>query len=90
MEDVGKELKRIISKRKYQEKYAEMIAEVLNDPDVQAFLSAHQEVLTQADIEKSYAKLYVFVQEKRQYQKNDPTMIAPGYEPMLTLNFHYV
>ncbi len=52
MEDVGKELKRIISKRNYQEKYAEMIAEVLNDADVQAFLSAHQEELTQADIEK--------------------------------------
>ncbi|MDK4440639.1 primosomal protein DnaI [Enterococcus faecium] len=90
MEDVGKELKRIISKRNYQEKYAEMIAEVLNDADVQAFLSAHQEELTQADIEKSYAKLYEFVQEKRKYQKNDPTMIAPGYEPKLTLNFHYV
>ena len=72
MEDVGKELKRIISKRNYQEKYAEMIADVLNDTDVQAFLSAHQEELTQADIEKSYAKLYEFVQEKRKYQKNDP------------------
>lgn len=78
MEDVGKELKRIISKRNYQEKYAEMIAEVLNDADVQAFLSAHQEELTQADIEKSYAKLYEFVQEKRKYQKNDPTMITPA------------
>ncbi len=53
MEDVGKELKRIISKRNYQEKYAEMIADVLNDTDVQAFLSAHQEELTQADIEKA-------------------------------------
>ncbi len=30
------------------------------------------------------------MQEKRKYQKNDPTMIAPGYEPKLTLNFHYV
>lgn len=52
MEDVGKELKKIISKRNYQEKYSEMIAEVLNDADVQAFLSAHQDRLTQADIEK--------------------------------------
>lgn len=90
MEDVGRELKKIISKRNYQEKYAEMIQEVLNDSDVQAFLAEHQERLTQADIEKSYAKLYEFVQEKRKYQKNDPTMIAPGYEPKLVLNFHYV
>ncbi|MDT2752146.1 MULTISPECIES: primosomal protein DnaI [Enterococcus] len=90
MEDVGRELKKIISKRNYQEKYAEMIQEVLNDSDVQSFLAEHQERLTQADIEKSYAKLYEFVQEKRKYQKNDPTMIAPGYEPKLVLNFHYV
>ena len=73
MEDVGKELKKIISRRDYQQKFTEMIQEVLNDPDVQSFLSEHQEDLTQADIEKSYAKLYEFVQEKRKYQKNDPT-----------------
>lgn len=69
MEDVGKELKKIISRRDYQQKFTEMIQEVLNDPDVQSFLSEHQEDLTQADIEKSYAKLYEFVQEKRKYQK---------------------
>lgn len=69
MEDVGKELKKIISKRNYQEKYSEMIAEVLNDADVQAFLSAHQDRLTQADIEKSYAKLYEYVQEKENIKR---------------------
>ncbi len=52
MEDVGKELKRIISQRNYQQKFAEMIEEVLNDPDVQAFLADHKDELTQADIEK--------------------------------------
>ncbi|MGX7172558.1 primosomal protein DnaI [Enterococcus ratti] len=90
MEDVGKELKKIISRRNYQQKFAEMIEDVLNDSDVQKFLDGHKAELTQADIEKSYAKLYEFVQEKRKYQQNDPTMIAPGYEPKLTLNFHYV
>ncbi|MEY8445252.1 primosomal protein DnaI [Enterococcus ratti] len=90
MEDVGKELKKIISGRNYQQKFAEMIEDVLNDSDVQKFLDGHKAELTQADIEKSYAKLYEFVQEKRKYQQNDPTMIAPGYEPKLTLNFHYV
>lgn len=90
MEDVGKELKKIISRKNYQEKYAEMIAAVLDDADVQSFLAAHSDQLSQEDIEKSYAKLYEFVQEKRKYQTNDPTMIAPGYEPKLTLNFHYV
>lgn len=90
MEDIGKKLKKIINKRNYQEKYREMIAGVLADTDVQSFLAKHQKELTQADIEKSYAKLYEFVQEKRKYEQNDSTMIAPGYEPKLILNFHYV
>lgn len=69
MEDVGKELKRIISQRNYQQKFAEMIEEVLNDPDVQAFLADHKDELTQADIEKSYAKLYEFVKKNENTKK---------------------
>lgn len=90
MEDVGKELSKIVKQRNYQDRYTEMMNTVLSDSDVQAFLAEHKEKLTQEDIEKSYAKLYEFVQEKRKYQLNDPTMIAPGYEPQLMLNFHYV
>ncbi|MHC5374776.1 primosomal protein DnaI [Enterococcus sp. LJL120] len=90
MEDMGKELSQIIRKGNYQDKLAEMVQKVLQDPDVAAFIAEHRYQLTDADIEKSYAKLYEFVQEKRKYQLNDPTMIAPGYEPQLAMNFHFI
>lgn len=90
MEDVGKELTQIIRSRGVAGRYQEMMQEVLQDPDVRAFIETHKQKLTQADIEKSFAKLYEFVQEKKKFLTNDPTMIAPGYEPRLNLNFHFI
>ncbi|MEI5988874.1 primosomal protein DnaI [Enterococcus crotali] len=90
MEDVGKEMSKIIQNRDMNERYNELVEVVLKDTDVQQFIQENRERLTDDDIRKSYSKLYEFVQEKRKYQLNDPTMIAPGYEPKLTLNFHYI
>lgn len=90
MEDVGKELTKIINSRGVSGRYHEMMQTVLEHPEVRQFIESHKEKLTQADIEKSFAKLYEFVQEKRKYETGDPTMIAPGYEPKLTLNFHFI
>ncbi|WP_086312799.1 primosomal protein DnaI [Enterococcus sp. 7F3_DIV0205] len=90
MEDVGKEMSKIIQSRDMNERYNELVEVVLKDTDVQTFIQENRDRLTDDDIRKSYSKLYEFVQEKRKYQLNDPTMIAPGYEPKLTLNFHYI
>ncbi|MGM0212954.1 primosomal protein DnaI [Enterococcus sp. AZ109] len=90
MEDVGKELNRIIKSRGVDGRYREMMQEVLQDTDVRSFIELHKAKLTQEDIEKSFAKLYEFVQEKKKFLANDPTMIAPGYEPKLALNFHFI
>ncbi|ALS00947.1 primosomal protein DnaI [Enterococcus silesiacus] len=90
MEDVGKEMSKIIQNRDMNERYNELVEVVLKDTDVQQFIQENRERLTDDDVRKSYSKLYEFVQEKRKYQLNDPTMIAPGYEPKLTLNFHYI
>ena len=90
MEDVGKALDSMLSRKNYRTRFEEMMQEVLQDPDVKNFLDTHKEQLTQTDIERSYAKLYEFVQEKRKFAVNDPAMIAPGYEPQLFLNFHSV
>ncbi|MFV0558501.1 MAG: primosomal protein DnaI [Enterococcus sp.] len=90
MEDVGKNMQAMLNRRNYQTRYQEMMAEVLQDADVKIFLAKHQAQLSTADIEKSYAKLYEFVQEKKKFQENDPHQIAQGYEPQLTLNHHYV
>ncbi|GCF94524.1 primosomal protein DnaI [Enterococcus florum] len=90
MEDVGKQLNRIIKSRGVDGRYHEMMKEVLQDKDVREFIETNKEKLTQEDIEKSFAKLYEFTQEKKKYLANDPTMIAPGYEPQLALNFHFI
>lgn len=78
MEDVGKEMSKIIQKRDINERYEELVNEVLKDQDVQAFIQANRERLSDEDIRKSYAKLYEFVQEKKKFQVNDPAMIAPA------------
>lgn len=90
MEDVGKEMNRLMQQKNYQSRFSEMMNEVLADPAVDQFLKEHRKDLSQQDIERSFAKLYEFVQEKKKYDLNDPTMIAPGYEPQLMLNFHSV
>ncbi|GAA3022622.1 primosomal protein DnaI [Tetragenococcus solitarius] len=90
MEDVGKNLNKLMNQKNYRTRFSEMMAEVLKDQDVKNFLDEHKEELSEEDIERSYAKLYEFVQEKRKFELNDPTMIAPGYEPQLALNYHSV
>lgn len=90
MEDVGQNLKQQMLRKNYHMRFEEMMTEVLANEEVQQFLAKNKQQLTQKDIEKSYAKLYEFVQEKRKFVDNDPTMIAPGYEPKLTINYHFI
>lgn len=90
MKSIGDEAKRWMRQKDYQQQYEEMKKEIQNHPDVKAFLEEHQEQLTQADIEKSFSKIYEYVQEKEKFDHQSPTMIAPGYEPKLFLNFHSI
>ncbi|MHC5267670.1 primosomal protein DnaI [Enterococcus sp. LJL98] len=90
MENVGKELNRMLDQRNYRMRFEEMMAEVLSNPEVKQFIAENSDYLTETDIEKSYAKLYEFVQEKRKFEAQDKNMIAPGYEPQLVLNYHSI
>ena len=90
MEDVGKNLKQILQKRNYFQEYQQMVKQINENPDVQRFLNQHQAELTQADIEKSYSQLYEYIQQKEKFLANDPTMIAPGYEPKLQISHHVI
>ena len=90
MDDVGKNISGMMRRGNYQDRYQEMVEEVLQDADVRAFLEENQQRLTKEDIEKSYSKLYEFVKEKQKFYQQDPKMIAPGYQPKLVLNYHYI
>lgn len=52
MEDVGKNIDKMLNRRNYRSQYSEMMDSVLKDPDVTAFLSEHKDKLTPEDIEK--------------------------------------
>ncbi|QIL46436.1 primosomal protein DnaI [Vagococcus coleopterorum] len=90
MEHVGDEMTKVLNKNNWNERLDELVKEVLADPDVAAFISEHQDELTDEAIHKSYAKMYEYVQEKRKFKLNEPNMIAPGYEPKLFMNFHFI
>ncbi len=47
-ENLGK----LLDKRNYRDQFSAMMAEVLQDPDVKAFIAENEEVLTEADIQK--------------------------------------
>ena len=69
MEDVGKNLKKIMNRGNYQARYEEMMTQVLADPDVQAFLEENADKLTEEDIVRSYSKLYEFVKESKKISR---------------------
>ena len=90
MENIGKGIEKTLQSKNLTSKLDKLMEEVMNDSDVQEFITQHRDQLTDDDIVKSYAKLYEFVQEKKKFQLKDPTMIAPGYEPRLYMNFHFI
>jgi primosomal protein DnaI len=67
MENIGKGIERTLQSKNLTNKLDQLMAEVMNDSDVQAFINEHREQLSDDDIVKSYAKLYEFVQEKKKF-----------------------
>ncbi|MGE7365611.1 primosomal protein DnaI [Desemzia incerta] len=90
MDDIGKSLTKIIKERKWNEEFNQLMKEVMRDPDVVSFIQEHSEMLDNSAIEKSAAKLYEFVNEKKKYQENKENQLAPGYQPKLIMNHHYI
>lgn len=90
MDDVGKSLTKIIKERKWNEEFNNLMQNVMEDNDVVQFIQEHNEELDKAAIEKSAAKLYEFVNEKKKYQDNKDNQLAPGYQPKLIMNHHYI
>ncbi|AIM25302.1 primosomal protein DnaI [Melissococcus plutonius] len=90
MENVGQEMKQLIQEHNFSQRYKKLMETALNDPDVQTFIQKHREQITEEQLKRSYAKLYEFVQERKKFRLNDPTMLAPGYEPKLALTPRYI
>ena len=90
MKHINQHLNQTINNQKVNERLVQLMKIVQQDNDVQKFIEEHRDKLTEDDILKSSAKLYEFVKEKEKFRSNDSTMIAPGYEPKLFLNHHFI
>lgn len=87
---MGKSLTRIIKERKWNEEFNKLMQDVMKDAEVIRFIQEHQAELDEAAITKSASKLYEFVSEKKKFQQKTEDQLAPGYEPKLTINHHYI
>ena len=89
MEDMGKDLADHMNRQKLNQKFNQLVESALQDPDVQAFITANQDRLSQETVTRSAAKIYEYVSEKQKIQ-NGQTTLAPGYAPKLVLNNHFI
>lgn len=90
MQDIGKNMAHLLHQKNYYQEYEQMVNKINENPEIQAFLKQNADHLTADDIQRSYAQLYEYIQQKEKFLSNDPTMIAPGYEPKLRLHHHAI
>lgn len=64
-------------------------ANVLADDDVQAFLAAHDETISEQIVHRSMSKLYEFVKEKERIAKGEKPKF-PNFHPELIMNVGYI
>ncbi|RYG74879.1 primosomal protein DnaI [Lentibacillus lipolyticus] len=87
MKPVQSELKKWMQKNKnFKENYLQVREEVLNDPEIQAFLSRHPQ-LSQQEVDKNLIKLHEFKTQSKQCDKctsfGQCINMLQGYSPVL-------
>lgn len=89
VERINRTLSRISNSQNFQQRYEEMKSEILNNPDVQAFLQEHQYEINESMIEKGLMKLYEYASQTKSCS-NCPNLdgcknMMKGYEPVIAL-----
>jgi primosomal protein DnaI len=89
MEKINQTLKRLASNENFQKRYIQMRKDVLQHPDIKAFLLEHQGEVNHEMIEKSLAKLYEYTSQSKDCSKC-PSLegcvnIIKGYQPKLVI-----
>lgn len=87
MEKINKTLQRLASNENFQKRYQEQRQQVLQHPDIKAFLAAHQGGITQEIIEKSMSKLFEYTNQSKECNRceslNKCINFMKGYHPEL-------
>ncbi len=89
MEHMSNSLKKLKSRPDFNERYNDLKKEVLNNPDVQAFIAKHSTEIEDGMINRSLMKLYEFINQSKNCE-NCPSLsecknILGGYHPRLMI-----
>lgn len=89
MEKINKTLQRLASNQNFQKRYQEQRQTVLQNRDIQAFLTEHYHELSQDTIEKSMSKLYEYTLQSKECDRCESLEkcinFMKGYHPDLVL-----
>ncbi|MFJ5717278.1 primosomal protein DnaI [Neobacillus sp. NPDC093127] len=87
MEKINKTLQRLASNENFQKRYQQQRQQVLQHPDIKAFLAAHQDGITQEMIEKSMSKLFEYTNQSKECNRCESLdkciNFMKGYHPEL-------
>ncbi|MCZ2258007.1 primosomal protein DnaI [Sporosarcina sp. G11-34] len=89
MERIGDTLNRVVKAPNFAARYEEMRKEIMGNPGVQKFLTAHSSEITSEVIERSLGKLYEYSTASHRCEKctdlTNCVNIMKGFEPELVL-----
>ena len=85
MESVGQTMSH--KNRARQFKYEDLVAQILADKEVAAFIKERS--LSEQEIRRSISKFNQYISERNRFLLGDPDYIAKGYKPVLTMNEGY-
>jgi primosomal protein DnaI len=89
MENIRQSLQELMSKRKLNQRFNDVMQTVYSDPAVIEFCEENKNELSKEALERGAAKLYEFVSERRKF-KNNQASFLPGYEPVLVMSNHLI
>ena len=89
MERIGNTLNRVVKAPNFAARYEEMRQEIMANPGVQKFLTAHSSEINSEVIERSLGKLYEYTTASHRCEKctdlSNCINIMNGFEPELVL-----
>lgn len=89
MERINQTLKRLASNENFQKRYEQQRQQVLQNPEIKAFLTEHKDEIDQAMIEKSMIKLYEYTNQSKECNRCESLEgcinFLKGHHPELVL-----
>ncbi|GKQ42505.1 primosomal protein DnaI [Companilactobacillus sp. RD055328] len=85
MKNMGEGIQQEMKRMNVTAKYEELIGDSINDSEVKQFLSDHKDEIDSENLQRSAARIYEFVQEKRKIAAGKESF-ARGYLPKLIIN----